>query len=63
MSVITDNTFGEKLFQTSDFPKELESKLFSTIREKLPAEVEDAVIYDIMNTNLKIVKEYFLSLK
>ena len=63
MSVITDNTFGQKLFQASELPKELQDQMFSTFRQKLPASVEDSVIYDIMETNQQLIKNYFLSLQ
>ena len=61
MAVITDNIFAEKFFKASGVPKELETQLFLTIRQKLPAEVDDAVINDIIATNMEIVKNYFIS--
>ena len=61
MSVITDNSFGQSVFKSSELPKELQDQMFSTFRQKLPPEVEDSVIIDIMETNQQLIKNYFLS--
>jgi hypothetical protein len=41
-----------------ELPKDVNDKLFNVIKSKLPVEVDDAVINDIITTNYKIVKEY-----
>ena len=41
-----------------DLEKDLSDKLLAVLKEKLPVEVDDAVINDIITTNYKIVKEY-----
>ena len=58
---ITDNTFAQNVFKAGEPPKELTDQLFATFRQKLPAEVGDDVILDIVKTNVEIVKNYFLS--
>jgi hypothetical protein len=50
-------------FQPGKIPPELESQLFQTFRQKLPSEVEDAVINDIITTNQEIIKNYYLSIQ
>jgi len=55
---MANNPLGER-----DIPQELKDQMFATFRQKLPAEVTDAVIYDIMQTNQEITKNYFISLQ
>jgi hypothetical protein len=50
-------------FRPGRVPPELESQLFQTFRDKLPADIEDAVIYDIMATNQELIKNYFAALQ
>ena len=44
-----------------EIPKELIDRLFMVMREKLPSNVDDATIKEINETNLKIVKDYMIS--
>ena len=44
-----------------EIPQEILDRLFVTMREKLPAEVSDDVIRDIMAVNLQIVRGYLES--
>jgi len=59
---MVDNTNNTN-FEPGKVPPELESMLFQTFRQKLPAEVQDAVIHDIMATNQEIIKNYFAALQ
>lgn len=58
--VNNNDTLGRSLFRLG-IPKDLENQLFETFRQKLPAEIDDAVIYDIMTTNQEILRNYFIS--
>lgn len=42
----------------TEIPQEVLDKLFDTMRSKLPADVSDDVIREIMATNLQIVREF-----
>ena len=45
-----------------DIPQDIKDKLFATMRQKLPADVDDTVITDILTTNMQIVRDYMISL-
>ena len=53
----------KQLSSISGLPQDLEDQLFSTIRDKLPSEIDDSVIYDIMKSNQQIIKDYYLSIR
>jgi len=44
-----------------EIPQEVLDQLFNTMRSKLPAEVSDDVIREIMTTNLQIVRQFLQS--
>jgi len=44
-----------------EIPQEVLDRLFDTMRKKLPSEVSDDVIRDIMAVNLQIVRGYLES--
>ena len=44
-----------------ELPQDIRDKLFLVIKSKLPVEVDDAIINDIITTNHKIVKEFLES--
>lgn len=46
-----------------ELPKEIRDRLVGVMKEKLPVEVDDAIINDIITTNLQIVKDYLQSLR
>lgn len=45
----------------TEIPQEVLDKLFNTMRSKLPIEVSDDVIREIMTVNLQIVREFLQS--
>jgi hypothetical protein len=46
-----------------ELPQEVRDRLVGVMKEKLPVEVDDAIINDIITTNLQIVKDYLQSLR
>jgi hypothetical protein len=45
-----------------ELPQEVRDRLVSVMKEKLPVDVDDAIINDIITTNLQIVKDYLRNL-
>lgn len=47
--------------ELKELPVEIKDKLFSDTRKKLPSEVSDNTINDIIETNLQTVKDFLVS--
>lgn len=45
----------------TEIPQQLIDRLFDAMREKLPANVDDATIKEINETNLQLVRDYLIS--
>lgn len=45
-----------------ELPQEVKDRLVAVMKEKLPMQVDDAIINDIITTNLQIVKDYLRNL-
>ena len=46
-----------------EFPQEVVDKFIATMKEKLPTDVDDAILYDIIQTHIKIADDYLTSLQ
>ena len=46
-----------------ELPQEVKDRLVAVMKEKLPMQVDDAIINDIITTNLQIVKDYLRNLQ
>lgn len=53
-------TIGQQV--APQFPPDVMEKLVASMKEKLPYPVDDAVINDIIETNMKIAWEYVQSI-
>lgn len=42
-----------------EIPKEVVDELVATMKDKLPVQIDDAVINDIIETHIRIVRDYF----
>ena len=42
-----------------EIPKEVVYELVATMKDKLPVQIDDAVINDIIETHIRIVRDYF----
>ena len=41
-----------------EVPQEVKDRLISVMKEKLPTPVDDAILNDIITTNIEIMKDY-----
>ena len=44
-----------------ELPQEVRDELLTVMRDKLPDVVDDAILNDIIDTNMQIVREYLQS--
>ena len=48
---------------TIEFPQEVIDQFVSAMKQKLPVEVDDAIIMDIIQTHIQIADEYLKSIE
>jgi hypothetical protein len=54
---------GVEILKWPEIPQELTDKLIAVLKEKLPVQVDDAILIDITNTQNKVIEEYLRNLK
>ena len=45
-----------------DVPQEVKDQLITVMKDKLPTPVDDAILNDIIETHIQIMKEYLKSM-